>query len=403
MTLGQRIQELRKQAGLSQEGLGEALGVSRQAVSKWEGDNGIPELDTLIAMSKLFGIPVGQLLGVETPEEAADQEEEKAPAGFTEEQVEEILRRYVEESRQHERSVRTSILARIVAMCCVAAVGIVGLISTSQIREMKQSVNTLWSNVADVESIVSNVRNQVGGLSDELRGVIEEQNSLVARNSCRLIGFDPVEETVTVELTAALKKWVPGTKARFVLDWRKTDDTIGQTISDWVDGPEFTAEVTLPMNYSMEITLCLQGSDGVLQEQPLEVIYNAMHEGIFMLHGANLAWALEIYSGHAHYIGNDCQISSGSPQLLWPVAAELTAVVNGEVRYQKELQIRKEADHVWRCKDPEGPQELKLNQDDELVLTLRITDNLGREHTQTEAYVAVQSGLDRKEMPAETN
>ena len=43
MTLGQRIQELRKQSGLSQEALGEALGVSRQAVSKWEGDNGIPE------------------------------------------------------------------------------------------------------------------------------------------------------------------------------------------------------------------------------------------------------------------------------------------------------------------------------------------------------------------------
>ena len=51
MTLGQRIQELRKQHGMSQEALGDALGVSRQAVSKWEGDNGIPELDTLIAMS----------------------------------------------------------------------------------------------------------------------------------------------------------------------------------------------------------------------------------------------------------------------------------------------------------------------------------------------------------------
>ena len=65
MTLVQRIQELRKQRGLSQEGLGEALGVSRQAVSKWEGDNGIPELDTLIAMSRLFGITIGELLGVE--------------------------------------------------------------------------------------------------------------------------------------------------------------------------------------------------------------------------------------------------------------------------------------------------------------------------------------------------
>lgn len=39
MTLGQNIQSLRKNAGLSQEALGEALGVSRQAVSKWESDD----------------------------------------------------------------------------------------------------------------------------------------------------------------------------------------------------------------------------------------------------------------------------------------------------------------------------------------------------------------------------
>ena len=75
MTLGQRIQELRKQNGLSQEGLGEALGVSRQAVSKWEGDNGIPELDTLIAMSRLFGITIGELRGVEGAVPAAERAE----------------------------------------------------------------------------------------------------------------------------------------------------------------------------------------------------------------------------------------------------------------------------------------------------------------------------------------
>lgn len=65
MTLGQRIQELRKGLGLSQEELGERMGVSRQAISKWEGDQTIPELDKLIALSKLFGLTVGQLLGVE--------------------------------------------------------------------------------------------------------------------------------------------------------------------------------------------------------------------------------------------------------------------------------------------------------------------------------------------------
>ena len=41
-TLGRRIQEGRKSAGLSQEALGERLGVSRQAVSKWEADGAVP-------------------------------------------------------------------------------------------------------------------------------------------------------------------------------------------------------------------------------------------------------------------------------------------------------------------------------------------------------------------------
>lgn len=77
MTLGQRIQELRKKQGLSQEALGEKLGVSRQAISRWEMDGAVPEVDKLVALSKLFGIPVGQLLGVERPgdeEQAEDRE-----------------------------------------------------------------------------------------------------------------------------------------------------------------------------------------------------------------------------------------------------------------------------------------------------------------------------------------
>lgn len=65
MTLGQRIQELRKEKGLSQEGLGEQLGVSRQAVSRWEMDGAVPEVDKLIAMSRIFGVSLNDLLQVE--------------------------------------------------------------------------------------------------------------------------------------------------------------------------------------------------------------------------------------------------------------------------------------------------------------------------------------------------
>ena len=46
-TLGRRIQEARKAAGLSQESLGERLGVSRQAVSRWERGVGFPDINTL--------------------------------------------------------------------------------------------------------------------------------------------------------------------------------------------------------------------------------------------------------------------------------------------------------------------------------------------------------------------
>ena len=67
MTLGQRIQELRKGHGLSQEALGEKLGVSRQAVSRWEMDGAVPEVDKLVAMARLFDVSLNELLQVEGP------------------------------------------------------------------------------------------------------------------------------------------------------------------------------------------------------------------------------------------------------------------------------------------------------------------------------------------------
>lgn len=65
MTLGEKIRTLRKNTGLSQEALAEKLGVSRQAVSKWENDNGMPETEKLIVMAKLFDTSLDDLIGEE--------------------------------------------------------------------------------------------------------------------------------------------------------------------------------------------------------------------------------------------------------------------------------------------------------------------------------------------------
>ena len=65
MTVGARIAQKRKELGLSQEALGEKLCVSRQAIYKWEADAALPEIEKLVALSRLFEVPVGWLLGVE--------------------------------------------------------------------------------------------------------------------------------------------------------------------------------------------------------------------------------------------------------------------------------------------------------------------------------------------------
>ena len=65
MTMGQRIAVQRKLKNLSQEALAEQLEVSRQAVSKWEQDAAIPDVDKLIVLGKIFGVSVGWLLGTE--------------------------------------------------------------------------------------------------------------------------------------------------------------------------------------------------------------------------------------------------------------------------------------------------------------------------------------------------
>ena len=65
MTLAEKLKFLRKQAGMSQEQLAEKLGVSRQAVTKWETDAGIPDIENVIAISALFDISIDDLLSNE--------------------------------------------------------------------------------------------------------------------------------------------------------------------------------------------------------------------------------------------------------------------------------------------------------------------------------------------------
>lgn len=62
ISLGEKIRDQRKRAGLSQEQLAEKLNVSRQAITKWETNKGVPDISNLIAISDEFGLSLDELI-----------------------------------------------------------------------------------------------------------------------------------------------------------------------------------------------------------------------------------------------------------------------------------------------------------------------------------------------------
>lgn len=70
MTLGNKIAELRKEKGMTQEALANELGVSNQAVSKWEANQSCPDIQLLPQIADFFDITIDSLFGREVPKEA---------------------------------------------------------------------------------------------------------------------------------------------------------------------------------------------------------------------------------------------------------------------------------------------------------------------------------------------
>lgn len=78
MEFHERLQELRKQKGLTQEELAKALYVSRTAVSKWESGRGYPNIDSLKALAKFFSVSIDALLSGDEVLSIAEEEQKRA-------------------------------------------------------------------------------------------------------------------------------------------------------------------------------------------------------------------------------------------------------------------------------------------------------------------------------------
>ena len=75
--IANKLLNLRKTAGLSQEELAEKIGVSRQAVSKWERAESSPDTDNLIALSKIYKVSIDELLSIDKDDTIAEDKQQK--------------------------------------------------------------------------------------------------------------------------------------------------------------------------------------------------------------------------------------------------------------------------------------------------------------------------------------
>lgn len=193
MTIGQRIALKRKELSFSQEALGQEVGVSRQSIYKWESDAAVPEIDKLIALSRLFGVSVGWLLGVEETPEADGTDgtaSSSAPEELTQAQlkmVEQIVERYTAAlpkppSPRRRRWNQLGIAAGALCLCAV----LVSLFG--RLDGLDRQYNDLQNDLAQVES---SVNSQMGSATGRIEDILKAQNSLTADYSVELVPPPP--------------------------------------------------------------------------------------------------------------------------------------------------------------------------------------------------------------------
>lgn len=116
MSFGEKLQQLRKEKGLSQEDLAHQLNVSRQAVSKWESQNGYPEMEKIIIISELFQVSLDYLM----KEDYEKQETEPTTSFYlmTQQKIEDYLHMKKSFALRIGGAVTLMIMGLVIAALC---------------------------------------------------------------------------------------------------------------------------------------------------------------------------------------------------------------------------------------------------------------------------------------------
>ena len=263
MSTGQRIMQKRKELGLSQEALGEQMGVSHQAIYKWESDMALPEVEKLVALAKFFDVSIGWLLGVE--EEAAQKQTAESTLSPGQlEMVEQIVKGYIQSIPKPKQRIRWPwILAASVVLLFV-----LGHFS-NRIDQLNSHYTSLQSSV---NNITASVNSQIGGIASRVEEILKSQNQLTAEYGTELKTVDYRENTALISMKAVPKTYVDGMEAVFVLDNGSGPEEYPGVLAQ---SQTFTCEAVVTLSDCITVSVVFVDPDGTRQTQVLDI-----YEGI---------------------------------------------------------------------------------------------------------------------------
>ena len=336
MTIGQRIAELRKKHNLSQEALGEALGVSRQSVSKWESDAALPEIDKLIALSKRFGVPVGVLLGVEeeTARQAQAQPEREGPTEA------EVLQQYLDSlPKRKPVSKKWRVIGAV-------ALALFFFMMVNYIDTLESRINSLNSTVSNMSHQMANVQSELYGISDDISTQIDQalkqEYGLLASWSMELVGLDYQQGTAEVQLSAVLKNKVSSAEELSFYAGLMDGSYVTCHTARWDDvSGSYTAQMTLPMDQN-ELVYYLSTPEGIV------CLADGDHDLCSLKAGTELQfwWADFFGSWGSSGINGEFELAFGAPWMWVKELAgelgdpEITAWVMYNDAPMKELELQ---------------------------------------------------------------
>lgn len=270
MELYEKLYELRRASGMSQEELAEKLGVSRQAVSKWESGATQPELPKLIELSKIYQVSVDALLSLEHAKEPQDS----SPA------AESTSQDTTEDAPAAKPDFRT-FCAQHKKIVGGAAVALAALIAVG--AHYNNRINTLSTQVNDLRSqlysVQSNLSNQIDGISNNVSDILTRESSLISQYDYKITNVDLKKQECTIAFSLLPKTISEGTTVIIGVTDHGNSSPLdsyrpGYSADLTQDGFGYLhGSVTVPLSDELGVGVNFK-HDGETQSEELDTIYD---------------------------------------------------------------------------------------------------------------------------------